>query len=189
MPSKLFYSTQSNLASRELASTLGSTFKKNVRVENGVYLGRNRILVGGQEYQFQNTGGQTIETGASIAVQNIGRKAAAIYAPTDLPTGLAVSGSSDSTTTTATLSVHTHADTESGGNTLTVVTSGWNFLLENVTASVQTALSRLDSRGMMAKRSIDSGDTLTVPSNYSMVVIGPYSVVGTLTMQGIMRIL
>lgn len=92
MPSKLFYATQSNLATQGLASALGSAFKKNVRVENGVYLGRNRILVGGQEYQFHNGDGQNINVGATIAVQNIGRKAAAIYASADSPTGFVVGG-------------------------------------------------------------------------------------------------
>lgn len=189
MPSNLFYSTQSDLASQGLVSALGNTFTKKIRVENGVYLGNNRILVGRQEYRFQNTGGQTIEAGATIAVQNIGRKAAAIYAPTDLPTGLSVSGSSSASTTASTLSVHTHEGNDSGGSTLTVVTSSWNFLLENVAANVQAALDRLDSRGMMAKQSIDSGDSLTVPINYSMVVVGPYSVVGTLSMQGVMQVI
>lgn len=189
MPSNLFYATQSNLATQGLAATLGSTFKRNVRVENSVYLGNNRVLVGRQEYQFQNTSGQVVEAGASIAVQNIGRKAAAIYAPTDLPTGLAVSGGSSTSTATTELTVHTHAGTDSGGSTLTVVASGWNFLLENVSANLQAALSRLDTYGMMAKRSIDSGDTLTIPTNHSMVVVGPYSIVGTLNLTGVLQVL
>src|SRR3990167_813598 len=98
MPSNLFYSTQTKLATQGLAATLSVTFKKNVRTENGVYLGHNRILVGRQQYRFQNSSGIAISTGAEIAVQNIGRKAAAIYAPTDLPLGLAGGGSTRNNT-------------------------------------------------------------------------------------------
>ena len=121
MPSNLFYSTQSGLTTRELAATLGSTFKKNIRIENGVYLGNNRIIVGRQEYQFQNTSGQTIEAGTTVAVQNIGRKAAAIYAPTDLPTGLSASGSSSATgsVTAYVLADHVHNTAYAQGGELT----------------------------------------------------------------------
>ncbi|MBT9173433.1 MAG: hypothetical protein DDT21_01834 [Syntrophomonadaceae bacterium] len=184
MPSNLFYSTQSNLATQGLAATLSSTFRRNVRVENGVYLGNNRILVGRQEYQFSNTGGQTIKAGASIAVQNIGRKAAAIYAPTDLPAGLAVSGGSSATTTTSNLTVHTHAGTDSGGSTLTAVTTNWKFLLLSVTATLQAALDRLDSYGMFVKTTVQSGATLTIPNGYQMIVYGPYTIAGNLVVIG-----
>lgn len=190
MPSNLFYSTQSGLTTRELAATLGSTFKKNIRIENGVYLGNNRIIVGRQEYQFQNTSGQTIEAGTTVAVQNIGRKAAAIYAPTDLPTGLSVSGSSStSTTTTTALTVHTHAGTDSGGDTITVSTSAWKFLLLSATATLQASLDRLDTYGMFVKTTVQSGVTLTIPSGYQQVVFGPYTVDGDIAIVGDLIIL
>ena len=184
MPSNLFYSTQSGLATKELAATLGSTFKKNVRVENGVYLGNNRVLVGRQEYQFQNTSGQSIDTGTSIAVQNIGRKAAAIYAPTDLPTGLAVSGSSSTSTTTTALTVHTHAGTDTGGDTIAVSTAAWRFLLLSTTATLQAALNRLDSYGMFVKTTVQSGATLTIPNGYQQIVYGPYTIAGDIVIAG-----
>ena len=189
MPSNLFYSTQSSLATKELAATLGSTFKRGVRTENGVYVGNNRIIVGRQEYQFQNTSGQTIEAGATIAVQNVGRKAAAIYAPTDLPTGLAVSGSSSTSTTTSTLTVHTHDGIDTGGDTITVSTATWKFLLLSATATLQAALNRLDTYGMFVKTTVQSGVTLTIPSGYQQLVSGPYVVVGDIVLAGDLFIL
>lgn len=119
MPSDLFYSTKNDLAGKELTAALTTAFVAKKRVQNGTYLGRSRVLVGGQEYQFQNTGGQTIEAGASIAVQNIGRRAAAIYAPTDLPTGLTGGGGGTTVTTTTVLTDHTHNTAYAQGGALT----------------------------------------------------------------------
>lgn len=124
MPSSLFYSTKNDLAGKELTAALASAFVAKKRVENGVYLGRNRVLVGGQEYQLQNTSGQTLDTGASLAVQNIGRKAAAIYAPTDLPTGITGggggSGSSLAVTTSTTTADHIHDGAVNSGGALAI---------------------------------------------------------------------
>ena len=189
MPSKLFYSTRTKLATKELASTLGSTFKAKARVQTGTYLGRNRILVDGQEYQFTANGNTSVSTGDTIQVENIGRKAAAIYSPTDLPKGVGGGSGGGSSAAASALITHTHDGDDTGGNTITVDPSVWNFILENVSANLQATLNRIDSRGMMEKQSVDSGDTLTVPTNYSMVVVGPYSVVGTLNMIGVMQVL
>jgi len=191
MPGRLFQSVKGDFANREIVSALQSAFKKNPRVVNGTYLGRNRIFVNGQEYNFQNTSGQTIATGATVAVQNIGRKAAATYAPTDLPTGLAVSGGGggDSSSGTSTLVEHTHADNSSGGSTLTAVTSFWNFLLLNTASTMQAGLNRLDTYGMFVKTTVQSGATLTIPSGYQQIVSGTYTVDGDIVIDGDLVIL
>jgi len=101
MASSLFYSVRSDLASQNFAQSLGKAFRRNVRTETGIYIGRNRITVSGQQYQFRNTSGLDVAVGSSIEVTNVGRKAAAIYAPTDTPFGFFVGA--------ALLTAHSHA--------------------------------------------------------------------------------
>lgn len=92
MPGRLFQAVKSGIANQELTTALDSTFRRKPRVVNGTYLGRNRILVGGQEYSLQNTSSTPLAKGDIVAVHNIGRKAAAIYAPADLPAGYSSTG-------------------------------------------------------------------------------------------------
>ena len=189
MPSSLFFSTKTKLATKGLATALGSAFQTNKRTETGTYLGRNRILVGGQEYQFQNNGGTTFAEGDSLIVQNIGRLAAAVYAPSDLPGGIGApnsgSTSSSASSSTTALADHTHSGAaSSGGAALTAVTSSWNFLFLSATATVQAALDRLDSYGMFVKTTVQSGATLTIPAGYQQRLAGPYTVAGDIILAG-----
>ena len=118
MPSSLVQSTKQNMSGRNLAKTLDSVFKRSQRVQTGIYLGHSRVAVGGQEYQLVNTSDSTLSTGDTIQVQNIGRKASAIYAPTDLPYGLVGGGGGGGGGSSATLD-HTHSTTlGDGGSTL-----------------------------------------------------------------------
>lgn len=47
----------------------------------------------------------------------------------------------------------------------------------------------LKGNGMFQKQSVATGETLTVPVGYSMVVAGDFSVVGDLVVNGDMRVM
>lgn len=88
------------------------------------------------------------------------------------------------------LADHTHnGAAQSGGSTLTAVTTAWKFLLLSATATMQAALDRLDNYGMFVKTTVQSGATLTIPSGYQMIVHGQYTIVGDLVIAGDLIIL
>lgn len=107
--------------------------------------------------------------------------------PTAGRASLYTAGATSDATTTAD---HTHDGTaQSGGVTLTAVTTAWSFLLLSATATMQAALNRLDSYGMFVKTTVQSGVTLTIPSGYQQIVRGPYTVTGDIVVTGDLIIL
>ena len=108
-----------------------------------------------------------------------------IDTPETATVGRASSYPSGATSGTASLTDHTHNGAAgSGGATLTVVSSSWNFLGLSATATLQAALDRLDSYGMFVKTTVQSGATLTIPNGYQQIVYGPYTVTGDIILAG-----
>jgi len=178
----LFWDTKSRQSTASLGGQLVNAFARKPEKITGVYLGRNRIQVQGQQYTFRNETGIAVNTGDSIPVTNVGRKAAAVYAPVSGYGTIAGSGGSSTSTTTA-LADHVHDGTANSGGALFTAAS-MAFVLDGVTATVRAALLRLDTRSMMEKSSVDTGDALTVPAGWQILIDGPYTVDGTITIDG-----
>lgn len=103
--------------------------------------------------------------------------------------GRASQYSAGATSSAVTLADHAHDAAQSGGTTLTAVSSAWKFLLLSATATMQAALDRLDTYGMFVKTTVQSGATLTIPAGYQQIVYGPYSIVGDVVVTGDLVIL
>jgi len=108
-----------------------------------------------------------------------------IDTPETVTAGRASQYSAGATSDATPLADHTHDGTaQSGGSTVTVVTTAWKFLLLSATATLQAALDRLDTYGMFVKTTVQSGATLTIPSGYQQIVGGPYTVTGDIALAG-----
>jgi len=113
-----------------------------------------------------------------------------IDTPETATVGRASQYTAGATSTATTTADHTHSGSaNSGGATLTAVTSTWKFLLLSATATLQAALDRLDTYGMFVKTTVQSGATLTIPDGYQQVVHGPYTVTGDVVVTGDLIIL
>lgn len=113
-----------------------------------------------------------------------------IDTPENATVGRASQYSAGATSDATTTAAHTHDGTaQSGGSTLTAATTAWKFLLFSATATLQAALDRLDSYGMFVKTTVQSGATLTIPAGYQMIVRGPYTVIGDISLVGDLVIL
>jgi len=82
MPTALFYSVKADAMLDEWVTTMRGNFQTAPVEKTGVYAGSNTVYVSGQTYHFRNTEGVTLFVGKELAVRNIGRPAAAVYAPT-----------------------------------------------------------------------------------------------------------
>jgi len=119
MPSKLFYNVRNSEAGKGLATTLIKAFERKPEPRTGTYLGRNQIQVQGQKYIFRNESGITINVGDSLPVKNVGRKAAAEYAPTSGYGTVLTSGGGGGGSSAATLADHDHLAGLGSGGVLT----------------------------------------------------------------------
>jgi len=104
------------MAGRQLAKTLKNVFSETEKPRTGIYLGDNRIQIGTQNYIFRNESGISVTVGESLAVKNVGRKAAAEYAPAS-GAGVFSSASSGGSASTTTLD-HAHGIAYGDGGVL-----------------------------------------------------------------------
>jgi hypothetical protein len=59
----------------------GDTYEARAVPLSGIIINQDAVRVGGREYKLINTGGLVLQPGALLDVVNVGRPAAAIYAP------------------------------------------------------------------------------------------------------------
>jgi len=78
MPSRAFTLSKTRLQSNKLTRTLRSNFSAQPDVRSAAVLGNKLIAVGGSLYD-STVGSDSI--GEAVAVVNVGRPAAAVYAP------------------------------------------------------------------------------------------------------------
>lgn len=82
-PSQLFYAVKRDAMLGDLARTMRGTFRAAPVERTGIYAGNNEIIVSGRRYRFRNTAGLTVYVGKAMPVINVGRLAAAVYAPAE----------------------------------------------------------------------------------------------------------
>lgn len=111
--SKLFYGVLNNESSRGLVRALRGSFEEKQRKVSGTLLTATTIQVEGQVYPFTGAGA----AGETLAVVNVGRKAAATYIPADGEGGIVVTGGGGTSTTVA-MTAHQHTGAVGDGGTL-----------------------------------------------------------------------
>jgi hypothetical protein len=82
MPSALFYNMQTRLTWSRFKRSQGERFKPQGVQRTGTVLPGNEVSVAGQTYPF-NPAGTGATVGQTLAVVNVGRPAAAVFAPAD----------------------------------------------------------------------------------------------------------
>lgn len=80
MSSTLFFEARNARLAVALRATLDDTYAGRVDERTGIVLSSSEVMVSNQRYEFSG-GGINYNTGGSVLVQNIGRSAAAVYAP------------------------------------------------------------------------------------------------------------
>lgn len=80
MSAPLFYEVRSSRLAMALRATLNDNYAGRVVERTGIIMGPAEIMVSSQRYDL-NSAGSTLVVGGAMLVQNIGRPAAAVYAP------------------------------------------------------------------------------------------------------------
>jgi len=111
--SKLFYGVLNNESSRGLVRALRGSFEEKQRKVSGTLLTATTIQVEGQVYPFTGAGA----AGEALAVVNVGRLAAAEYAPASGAGSVATGGGSSGGSSTS-LADHNHSGAAGSGGAL-----------------------------------------------------------------------
>lgn len=117
MASRLYYDALNQQATEGLGDSLLKAFEGKKRKYTGIYLGRNQIQVNGQRYRFRNETGLDVAEGEALAVVNVGRLAAAEYAPASGAGSVATGGGSSGAVASA-LQDHGHTGAVGDGGVL-----------------------------------------------------------------------
>jgi len=117
MASRLYYEALNQQSTEGLGDSLLRAFEGKKRKHMGVYLGRNQIQVNGQRYRFRNESGLDVAEGEALAVVNVGRLAAAEYAPASGAGSVATGGGSSGGSSTS-LADHNHSGAAGSGGAL-----------------------------------------------------------------------